>query len=67
MSETVNNLVNAIKSKDAIGIETAFQAAMAENISARLDDMRQDVAQRMFKTQEAEVAAEEPTVEIEEQ
>lgn len=67
MSETVNNLVNAIKSKDAIGIETAFQAAMAEKISARLDDMRQDVAQRMFKTQEAEVAAEEPTVEIEEQ
>lgn len=66
MSETVNNLVNAIKSKDAIGIETAFQAAMAEKISARLDDMRQDVAQRMFKSQEAEPAA-EPTVEIEEQ
>jgi len=65
MSETVNNLVNAIKSKDAMGIETAFQAAMAEKISAKLDDMRQDVAQRMFKTQEAEPSAEEPTVEAE--
>lgn len=66
MSETVNALVDAIKQKDAIGIETAFQAAMAEKISARLDDMRQDVAQRMFKTQEAEIDT-EPTVETEEQ
>ncbi len=65
MSETVNNLVNAIKSKDAMGIETAFQAAMAEKISAKLDDMRQDVAQRMFKTQDSEAPSDEPTVETE--
>ena len=67
MSETVNALVDAIKSKDALGIETAFQAAMAEKISAKLDDMRQDVAQRMFKSQDAENVTDEPTVETEEQ
>jgi len=46
------DLVNAIKSKDAIAIETAFRTVMAEKISTRLDDMRQDVAQRMFAEQE---------------
>ena len=65
MSETVKNLVDAIQAKDAIATETAFQAAMAEKISARLDSMRQDVAQSMFKTQEVEVSTEEPTAETE--
>jgi hypothetical protein len=65
MSETVKNLVDAIQAKDAIGTEAAFQAAMAEKISARLDSMRQDVAQSMFKTKEVEVSTEEPTVETE--
>ena len=65
MSETVKNLVDAIQVKDAIGTEAAFQAAMAEKISARLDSMRQDVAQSMFKTQEVEVSTEEPTAETE--
>jgi hypothetical protein len=65
MSETVKNLVDAIQAKDAIGTEAAFQAAMAEKISARLDSMRQDVAQSMFKTQEVEVSTEEPTAETE--
>jgi len=48
MSKTVKTLVDAIQAKDAIGTEAAFQAAMAEKISARLDSMRQDVAQSMF-------------------
>jgi hypothetical protein len=65
MSEAVKNLVDAIQAKDAIGTEAAFQAAMAEKISARLDSMRQDVAQSMFKTQEVEVSTEEPTAETE--
>jgi hypothetical protein len=65
MSETVKNLVDAIQAKDAIGTEAAFQAAMAEKISARLDSMRQDVAQSMFKTKEVEVSTEEPTAETE--
>ena len=61
MSETVKNLVDAIQAKDAIGTEAAFQAAMAEKISARLDSMRQDVAQSMFKAQQEEPAVEQET------
>jgi hypothetical protein len=52
------DLVSAIINKDATGIETAFNTAMAEKISARLDDMRTDVAQTMFK-QEEQTAEEE--------
>ena len=46
------DLVTAIINKDATGIETAFNAAMAEKISTRLDDMRTDVAQTMFASEE---------------
>ena len=46
------DLVTAIINKDATGIETAFNDTMAEKISARLDDMRTDVAQTMFKQEE---------------
>ncbi len=43
------DLVSAIINKDATGIEAAFNDAMAERISVRLDDMRDGVAQSMFK------------------
>jgi len=46
------DLVTAIINKDATGIETAFNTAMAEKISTRLDDMRTDVAQTMFASEE---------------
>ena len=52
------DLVTAIINKDATGIETAFNDAMAERVSARLDDMRTTVAQSMFKQPEATI--EEP-------
>ena len=48
MSETVQNLVQAIKAGDALETENAFANAMAEKLSTRLDTMRQDVAQGMF-------------------
>lgn len=48
MSETVQNLVQAIKVGDALETENAFTLAMQEKLSAKLDDMRQDVAQSMF-------------------
>jgi hypothetical protein len=48
MSETVQNLVQAIQAGDAIETEQAFANAMAEKLSTRLDDMRQSVAQSMF-------------------
>lgn len=67
MSETVKQLVTAMLQKDAIGTETAFQSAMAEKISAKLDDMRMNVAQSMFKTPEAavETTVEEPAASVE--
>jgi len=46
------DLVTAIINKDATGIEAAFNDTMAEKISARLDDMRTDFAQTMFKQEE---------------
>lgn len=59
MSST-RNLIDAISSKDATAIESAFNAAMSDKISVQLDTMRQEVAQNMFKTaQEAAVATEE--------
>jgi hypothetical protein len=63
MSETVKQLVTAMLQKDAISTETAFQSAMAEKISAKLDDMRVSVAQSMFKTPEA--AVEQPAASVE--
>ena len=57
MSEAVQNLVHAIAAGDAIETETAFGAAMAEKLSAKMDDMRQAVAQSMFAQQEPELEA----------
>jgi len=63
MNENVQELVKAMLAKDAAGTESAFQAAMAEKISAKLDDMRQNMAQSMFKTPVAQSA--DPVVEEE--
>ena len=54
MNETVQNLVQAIRAGDALETENAFTMAMQEKLSAKLDDMRQSVAQSMF-TQETEL------------
>jgi len=56
---TTRNLIDAIASKDATAIEGAFNVAMAEKISTRLDDMRTDVAQTMFKQEDPEAVVEE--------
>lgn len=53
MSETVKNLISAIATGNAVETENAFNTAMAEKISVKLDDMRVNVAQNMFKTPEA--------------
>lgn len=60
---TTKDLINAIADKDSAGIESAFNSAMAERISAKLDVMRQDVAQNMFKEQPAVETVAEPAVE----
>ena len=53
MSETTLNLIQSIANGDAIETEQAFAAAMAEKLSVKLDDMRMNVAQNMFASQEA--------------
>lgn len=67
MSDTIKDLISAIASGDASTTQDAFNAAMAEKVSARLEDMRADVAANMFKTEEpvaadaeAEATTEEP-------
>jgi hypothetical protein len=53
------DLVSAIINKDAVGIETAFNTAMGEKIASRLEDLRTNVAQNMFKQEEPETVVEE--------
>ena len=53
MSESVKNLINAISSGSALETEEAFNSAMAEKISVKMDTMRQEVAASMFKAAEA--------------
>ena len=48
MNENTLNLVSAIINKDATDIESSFNAAMAEKIATRLDDMHNTIAQSMF-------------------
>lgn len=48
---SVKDLISAIASGSAIDTQTTFNQVMAEKISARLDDMRIDVAQNMFATE----------------
>jgi hypothetical protein len=62
MNENTLNLVSAIINKDATDIEASFNAAMAEKIATRLDDMHAVVAQSMFKEPEI---VDEPVIETE--
>lgn len=55
MSESVINLVNAIKSGDAIATEQSFADAMAEKIGAKIEDMRASIASNMFAVAEESV------------
>lgn len=60
---TTLELINAIASGDSTATQNAFNAAMAEKISAKLDDMRIDVAKTMFNQPEqhsSETVTDEP-------
>jgi hypothetical protein len=63
MNENTLNLINAIAAGDALETENAFNAAMAEKISTKLEDMRAQVAQNMFATQETVVEEEKSSEE----
>jgi hypothetical protein len=58
---TTQELIQAISTGDAMGIETAFNTAMAEKIAVKLDGMRANIAQTMFNAPApaAEVPAQE--------
>lgn len=58
MSETTSALIGAMVNGNAIETEQSFNAAMAEKISGKLDNMRQEIAQNMFKSPEDEDAME---------
>ena len=62
MNETVQNLVQAIRAGDALETENAFTMAMQEKLSAKLDDMRQSVAQSMFNQEVVTEELSEATV-----
>lgn len=62
---STRDLINAIAAGDAIEIENTFASTMAEKISARLDDIRVDIAQSMFKAPES-VVEEETNFEVSE-
>lgn len=59
---TTLELINAISRGNAVETEAAFNAAMAEKLSDKLDDMRIDVAKTMFN----QPAAVEPETQTEE-
>lgn len=44
------DLIKAIASGSATATEEAFNQSMAEKVSAKLDDMRMDIARTMFNT-----------------
>lgn len=54
------DLINAIAAGNAVDTEAAFNSVMAEKISGRLDTMRQDIAQNMFKSATQEQPVEVP-------
>jgi hypothetical protein len=60
---TTLELIDAISKGDAVGTEAAFNAAMAEKISGKLDDMRGNVAKAMFSTPEEPQQEVQPEVE----
>lgn len=56
MTQGVKDLIDAIASGDSLAIDAAFNTEMATRISDRLDDMRVEVAQNMFQTEELDEA-----------
>jgi hypothetical protein len=52
----VKSLIDAISTGNALETESSFNTAMAEKISSRLETMRAEVAQNMFKIPQADEA-----------
>lgn len=67
MSQTIKDLISAIATGDAINTEVAFNAAMYEKISTKLDDMRMQVAQNMFNPVQEEIELAEDEIQLTEE
>jgi hypothetical protein len=64
---STRDLVDALIAGDSLAIETAFNATMADKVSASLDNYRVQVAQNMFNTpEETEEESESSEAESEE-
>ena len=58
------DLIDAIQSGDAEGIENTFQGIMSAKVGDKLDTMKKEMASNMFKTpEEQDEIAGEPEVE----
>jgi len=51
---STRDLIDAIETGDAVGIETAFNNVMVDKVAEKLDAMRTDMSQNMFRTPEVE-------------
>jgi len=64
---SIRNLIDAIHSGNSVEIETNFNSAMADKVSNKLDAIRKDVAQMLFKNKEADAEAMPATATLETQ
>jgi hypothetical protein len=53
------NLIDAIDAGDSVEIENAFNSIMATKVSETIDNMRSDIAQTMFASEETIIDDEE--------
>jgi hypothetical protein len=56
---STRDLIDAITSGDATGVESSFNTIMAAKVSDKIDSMRNDVAQNMFTSPAEETDVEE--------
>lgn len=56
---SVRDLIDAIAFGDSQTTQSAFETEMMSRVSNRMDQMRADVAQSMFKSEQAETVVEE--------
>ena len=63
---STRDLIDAIEVGDSVAVQSAFENAISQRIADRLDTMRQDVAQSMFKTEVAAESVVEEETELDE-
>jgi hypothetical protein len=66
---STRDLIDAIETGESSKVETSFNNIMVAKVSERLDAMRNDMSQNMFRTPEAveEISDEEVSDETEEE